>query len=99
VDHHRPGHAARASQDLRQFGVAVNDEEMAYDLRSIAMRGYAGEVLAAVNVAVNATTRSSEGLMAQLCRCCARRARSGRTQGFQGVPGMGRPQPRRVARR
>ena len=52
---------------VRQLGVAVNDEELAYGLRSIAapIRSRSGEVLAALNLAVHRTMVSIDELIAR----------------------------------
>jgi len=52
---------------IRRLGVAVNDEELAYGLRSIAapIRSHSGEVLAALNLAVHRTMVSIDELIAR----------------------------------
>jgi IclR family transcriptional regulator, pca regulon regulatory protein len=52
---------------IRASGIAVNDEELAYGLRSIAapIHSQAGEVLAAVNLAVHRTMVSMDELLAR----------------------------------
>ena len=52
---------------IRAAGIAVNDEELAYGLRSIAapIRNHAGEVVAAVNLAVHRTMVSMDELIAR----------------------------------
>jgi IclR family pca regulon transcriptional regulator len=52
---------------IRASGVALNDEELAYGLRSIAspIRSQSGEVVAALNLAVQRTMLSAEELMAR----------------------------------
>ena len=52
---------------IRGAGVAVNDEELAYGLRSIAAPVYShtGEVLAALNLAVHRTMVSMDELVAR----------------------------------
>jgi IclR family pca regulon transcriptional regulator len=52
---------------VRELGVAVNDEELAYGLRSIAapIRSRSGEVLAALNLAVHRTMVSIDELIAR----------------------------------
>ena len=52
---------------VRALGVAVNDEELAYGLRSIAapIRSRSGEVLAALNLAVHRTMVSIDELIAR----------------------------------
>ena len=53
---------------IRVSGVAVNDEELAYGLRSIAapIHAHSGEVLAALNLAVHRTMVSMDELIARL---------------------------------
>ena len=52
---------------IRAAGISVNDEELAYGLRSIAapIHSHSGEVLAAVNLAVHRTMVSMEELIEQ----------------------------------
>lgn len=52
---------------IRVSGVAVNDEELAYGLRSIAapIHSHSGEVLAALNLAVHRTLGSMDELLAR----------------------------------
>jgi IclR family pca regulon transcriptional regulator len=52
---------------IRATGIAVNDEELAYGLRSIAapIHTHSGEVLAAVNLAVHRTMVSMDELIAR----------------------------------
>jgi IclR family pca regulon transcriptional regulator len=52
---------------IRASGIAVNDEELAYGLRSIAapIRSHSGEVLAALNLAVHRTIGSMDELIAR----------------------------------
>jgi IclR family pca regulon transcriptional regulator len=52
---------------IRKLGVAVNDEELAYGLRSIAapIHGHTGEVIAALNLAVHRTMVSMDELIAR----------------------------------
>jgi IclR family transcriptional regulator, pca regulon regulatory protein len=54
-------------EHVREAGVAVNDEELAYGLRSIAapVRSHAGEVVAALNLAVHRTMVSKDELIAR----------------------------------
>jgi IclR family transcriptional regulator, pca regulon regulatory protein len=54
-------------QKIRATGIAVNDEELAYGLRSIAapIHSHSGEVLAAVNLAVHRTMVSMDELLAR----------------------------------
>lgn len=53
---------------VREAGLAVNNEELAYGLRSIAVpvRGRSGEVEAAINLAVHRTMVSLENLIVRL---------------------------------
>ncbi len=52
---------------IRASGIAVNDEELAYGLRSIAapIHSHSGEVLAALNLAVHRTMVSMDELIAR----------------------------------
>ena len=52
---------------IRALGVAVNDEELAYGLRSIAapIHSHTGEVIAALNLAVHRTMVSMDELIAR----------------------------------
>jgi IclR family transcriptional regulator, pca regulon regulatory protein len=52
---------------IRESGIAVNDEELAYGLRSIAapIHSHSGEVLAALNLAVHRTVVSMDELIAR----------------------------------
>jgi IclR family pca regulon transcriptional regulator len=52
---------------VRETGLAVNNEELAYGLRSIAapVRGHAGDVEAAINIAAHRTMVSLENLVAR----------------------------------
>jgi IclR family pca regulon transcriptional regulator len=52
---------------IRAAGLAVNDEELAYGLRSIAapIRSHTGEVLAALNLAVHRTAGTMDELLAR----------------------------------
>jgi IclR family pca regulon transcriptional regulator len=63
-------HAALAAElaRVRERGVAVNNEELAYGLRSIAVpvRGQRGEVVAALNLAVHRSAASIEELVDRL---------------------------------
>jgi IclR family pca regulon transcriptional regulator len=61
---------------VRQAGVAVNNEELAYGLRSIAapIRGQSGEVVAAINLAVHRSMVSLDALVAHLSRPLLRTA-------------------------
>jgi IclR family pca regulon transcriptional regulator len=54
-------------QRIRASGIAVNDEELAYGLRSIAapIHSHAGEVVAALNLAVHRTMVSMDELIAR----------------------------------
>jgi IclR family pca regulon transcriptional regulator len=53
---------------IRRSGIAVNDEELAYGLRSIAMpiRTQTGEVTAAINLAAHRSMISIDDLVARL---------------------------------
>ena len=53
---------------VRQRGVALNNEELAYGLRSMAVPvwGHGGEVVAAINLAVHRTAASIEDLVERL---------------------------------
>ena len=60
--------AFRAELDkIRASGIAVNDEELAYGLRSIAapIHSYSGEVVAALNLAIHRTMGSMDELIAR----------------------------------
>jgi IclR family pca regulon transcriptional regulator len=52
---------------IRESGIAVNDEELAYGLRSVAapIHSHSGEVLAALNLAVHRTMISTDELIAR----------------------------------
>ena len=52
---------------IRIAGIAVNDEELAYGLRSIAapIHAHSGEVLAALNLAIHRTMGSMDELIAR----------------------------------
>ncbi len=54
-------------EKIRASGIAVNDEELAYGLRSIAapIHSHAGEVVAALNLAVHRTMVSMDELIAR----------------------------------
>lgn len=54
--------------EIRSRGYAVQDEELAYGLRSLAgpVRDASGTVIAAVNIAVNARDWTAEGLVSEL---------------------------------
>jgi IclR family pca regulon transcriptional regulator len=62
---------------VRAAGIAVNDEELAYGLRSIAapIHSHSGEVLAAVNLAVHRTMVSMDELLARFGPAVVRCAR------------------------
>ena len=53
---------------MRAAGLAVNNEELAYGLRSIAapVRSQSGDVVAAINLAVHRSMVSVEDLVANL---------------------------------
>jgi IclR family transcriptional regulator, pca regulon regulatory protein len=61
---------------VRETGLAINNEELAYGLRSIAapVRSGAGEVAAAINLAVHSSMVSIEDLVARLSGCLKRTA-------------------------
>jgi IclR family pca regulon transcriptional regulator len=61
---------------VRESGVAVNNEELAYGLRSIAapIRGRSSEVVAAINLAVHRSMVSLDALVAHLSRPLLRTA-------------------------
>lgn len=63
---------------IRDSGLAVNDEELAYGLRSIAapIHSHSGEVLAALNLAVHRTMVSGDELIARFGPAVARTARN-----------------------
>lgn len=63
---------------IREQGIAVNDEELAYGLRSIAapIHSHSGEVVAAVNMAVHRTMSSMEDLVAHFGPAVTRTARA-----------------------
>lgn len=70
--------AFRAELDkIRTSGIAVNDEELAYGLRSIAapIHSSSGEVLAALNLAVHRTVVSMDELIARYGPAVAQTAR------------------------
>jgi IclR family pca regulon transcriptional regulator len=55
-------------QHVREAGIAVNNEELAYGLRSIAagVRSQSGDVVAAINLAVHRSMVSMQDLVARL---------------------------------
>jgi IclR family pca regulon transcriptional regulator len=61
---------------VRAEGLAINNEELAYGLRSIAapIRSHGGEVVAAVNLAVHSSMVSMEELVARLSPALVRAA-------------------------
>lgn len=63
---------------IRARGVAVNDEELAYGLRSIAapIHSHSGEVVAALNLAVHRTMVSMDELIARFGPAVTRTARN-----------------------
>ena len=63
---------------IRASGVALNDEELAYGLRSIAspICSQSGEAVAALNLAVQRTMLSAEDLIARFGPVLTRTARS-----------------------
>jgi IclR family transcriptional regulator, pca regulon regulatory protein len=71
------GRALAAELELvRKEGLAINNEELAYGLRSIAapVRGQGGEVVAAINLAVHSSMVSMEELVAKLSPALIRAA-------------------------
>jgi IclR family pca regulon transcriptional regulator len=64
-------------EKIRGSGIAVNDEELAYGLRSIAapIHTHSGEVVAALNLAVHRTMASKEELTARFGPAVTRTAR------------------------
>jgi len=64
----KPALAAELER-VRTSGVGVNNEELAYGLRSIAVPvwGQSGEAVAAINLAVHRSAASIEELVARLC--------------------------------
>jgi IclR family pca regulon transcriptional regulator len=67
---------ARELERVRATGVAVNNEELAYGLRSIAVpvRGRSGDVAAAINLAVHRSLGSMEDLVERLSPALKRTA-------------------------
>jgi IclR family pca regulon transcriptional regulator len=65
---HRRGGLLAELERVRVAGLAVNNEELAYGLRSIAapVRSQSGEVVAAINLAVHRTIVSLDSLVAHL---------------------------------
>ena len=61
---------------VRAGGVAVNNEELAYGLRSIAVpvRGQGGDVVAAINLAVHRSAASIDDLVDRLSPTLSRAA-------------------------
>jgi IclR family pca regulon transcriptional regulator len=61
---------------IGRSGIAVNDEELAYGLRSIAapIRSHSGDVLAALNLAVHRTIGSMDELIARFAPAVVRTA-------------------------
>ena len=65
-DHRRKAFRKELAK-IRETGIAVNDEELAYGLRSIGapIHSYSGEVLAALNLAIHRTMGSMDELIAR----------------------------------
>ena len=77
-------------EKIRVSGIAVNDEELAYGLRSIAapIHSHAGEVVAALNLAVHRTMVSMDELIARYGPPVAQTARDiSLSLGHRLVPG------------
>jgi IclR family pca regulon transcriptional regulator len=77
-------------EKIRASGIAVNDEELAYGLRSIAapIHSHAGEVVAALNLAVHRTMVSMDELIARYGPPVAQTARDiSLSLGHRLVPG------------
>ena len=75
---------------IRKTGLAVNNEELAYGLRSIAapIHSHSGEVVAALNMAVHRTMASMEDLLAHFGPAVTRTARAiSLGMGHRLVPG------------
>ena len=72
-----PRRSGRSWRGSASSGIAVNDEELAYGLRSIAapIHSHSGEVLAALNLAVHRTMVSMDELIARYGPAVARTAR------------------------
>jgi IclR family pca regulon transcriptional regulator len=76
---------------VRERGLAINNEELAYGLRSIAapVRGAGGEVAAAINLAVHSSMVSMNDLVARLSESLRRTAAQISTQvGYRGEGGV-----------
>jgi IclR family transcriptional regulator, pca regulon regulatory protein len=73
-----PGAFREELARIRESGVALNDEELAYGLRSIAspILSQSGDVVAALNLAVQRTMLSAEELMARFGPVVTRTARA-----------------------
>jgi IclR family pca regulon transcriptional regulator len=72
---------------IRAAGVAVQDEELAYGLRSVAapVRGADGQVMAGINIAVNATEWTKARIVRELSPRAVRSAQTvSRLLGFRG---------------
>jgi IclR family pca regulon transcriptional regulator len=83
---------------VREIGVGVNNEELAYGLRSIAVpvRGASGEVVAAINLAAHRTMASMDDLVGRLSPALKRTADEISARlGYRGS--IGTPSERRVA--
>ena len=77
---------------VRERGLAVNNEELAYGLRSIAapLRGQSGEVVAAINLAARRSLVSMEDLIVRLAPALQATARGISTRvGFRADPPTG----------
>jgi IclR family pca regulon transcriptional regulator len=72
-----PGAFREELARIRESGIAVNDEELAYGLRSIAapIHSHAGEVVAALNLAVHRTMVAMDELIAHYGPAVSRTAR------------------------
>ena len=84
---------------IRETGIAVNNEELAYGLRSVAVPVFSagGEVVAALNLAAHRTMVSLDDLIARLGPIMQRTAAGISAQlGYR--PRRGRPAPRAEAR-
>jgi IclR family transcriptional regulator, pca regulon regulatory protein len=76
---------------VRERGLAINNEELAYGLRSIAapVRGAGGEVAAAINLAVHSSMVSMKDLVARLSESLRRTAAQISSQaGYREEGGM-----------
>lgn len=76
-------------EEVRRTGVAVNNEELAYGLRSVAVpvRSQSGEVTAAINLAAHRSFVSMEELVVRLSPALERTAALVSAQlGYRGLP-------------